>query len=108
MKPPEHAGDRIRAATRTAGLTQRQLAGRLGVSEQTIRNWIVLRNHPSPDNLVAIADALDVDRGWLLTGAKGLDEAAVLDELRQIRAGQEEILAAVLEVRRRQAGGPDE
>lgn len=98
-------GERIRSAIRTAGYTQRQLAEELGVSEQTVRNWIVMRNHPTPENLAAIAVALGVDRGWLITGAKGLDEPAILEELRSIRAGQEEILAAVLEVRRQQVNG---
>ncbi len=108
MKAPEHAGDRIRTATRTAGFTQRKLADELGVSEQTVRNWIVLRNNPSPANLAAIADVLGVDRGWLLTGAKGLDEAAVLEELREIRAVQQEILASLLEVRRQLLGEQNE
>jgi transcriptional regulator with XRE-family HTH domain len=104
----EHAGDRIRDAIRSAGFTQKRLAEQLGVSEQTIRNWIAMRNRPSAENLAAVAQVLDVDRGWLLTGAKGLDEAAILDELRQIRAGQEEILSAIEEVRRNQEAVPNE
>jgi transcriptional regulator with XRE-family HTH domain len=86
-------------------MTQRKLAAELGVSEQTVRNWIAMRNRPSPENLEAVADALNVDRGWLLTGSQGLDEAAILAELRQIQAMQGAILSAVQEVRRHQADG---
>jgi transcriptional regulator with XRE-family HTH domain len=98
-------GTRLRTAIKTAGKTQQDLADELGVSPQTVGGWISGRIYPRPRNMAAIVSALDVDRGWLVSGSMGLDEAAVLGELRQIRAIQGAILSAVEEVRRHQVDG---
>jgi transcriptional regulator with XRE-family HTH domain len=99
----EQLGERLRDALRNAGMTQRELARTLDLSEQSVGNWIGNRSKPSAANLDTITGLLGVDRGWLLTGVRRLDESSVLEELRQIRATQDEILAAVQEVRRLQA-----
>lgn len=99
-------GSRIRLAIQRAGLTQTQLAEMTGREPQTIRNWTADRHKPSPDQLVKIADLLDVDAGWLQTGATGLDSASVLTELRELRAGQRQLLAEVLALRRSVEGQP--
>ena len=99
-------GERLRTALEAAGMTQRELAGALEVSEQAVNSWVADRKRPSAANVDAVAALLGVDRGWLLTGSKRLDESAVLEELRQIRLTQEEILLSVQEVRRVQARKP--
>ena len=96
-------GDRLRDALRNAGMTQRELARTLDLSEQSVGNWIGGRSRPSAANLDTITGLLGVDRGWLLTGVRRLDESAVLEELRRIREVQDDILYAVQEVRRIQA-----
>ena len=99
----DQLGDRLRDALRNAGMTQRELARALDLSEQSVGNWIGGRSRPSAANLDTITGLLGVDRGWLLTGVRRLDESAVLEELRQIRKVQDDILYAVQEVRRNQA-----
>jgi transcriptional regulator with XRE-family HTH domain len=84
-------------------MTQRELARTLDLSEQSVGNWIGGRSRPSAANLDTITGLLGVDRGWLLTGVRRLDESAVLEELRRIREVQDDILYAVQEVRRIQA-----
>ena len=98
----DQLGERLRTALEGAGMTQRELAGALDVSEQAVGSWVGNRKRPSAGNVDAISALLGIDRGWLLTGSKRLDESAVLEELRQIRATQEEILLSVQEVRRLQ------
>jgi transcriptional regulator with XRE-family HTH domain len=108
MKGQQQFNERLRIALKQAGMTQLELSKATGTSTQTVGSWVSGRMEPRPRRIADIAEALDVDKGWLLTGAKGLDEAAILDELRQIRAGQEEILSAVEEVRRNQEAVPTE
>jgi transcriptional regulator with XRE-family HTH domain len=93
-------GDRIRLAIKRAGLTQAQLAEMVGREPQTIRNWVADRHAPSPEQLVKLSDILDVDAGWIQTGATGLDSASVLTELRELRAGQRQLLGELLALRR--------
>jgi transcriptional regulator with XRE-family HTH domain len=65
MGPYSH---RIRAARQQKRLTQQQLADKLGVSRVSVTQWEIGTTKPSTDNLYRIADALDVDMSWLLTG----------------------------------------
>ena len=99
----DQLGDRLRDALRNAGMTQRELARTLDLSEQSVGNWIGGRSRPCAATLDTITGLLGVDRGWLLTGVRRLDESAVLEELRRIREVQDDILSAVQEVRRIQA-----
>jgi transcriptional regulator with XRE-family HTH domain len=93
-------GSRLRLAIQRAGFTQAQVAEIVGRDPQTIRNWVADRHNPSPEQLVKVADLLDVDAGWLQTGASGLDSSSVLSELRELRAGQRQLLAELLALRR--------
>lgn len=47
-------GKKIKEAIRTAGLTQSDLAKRLGLTRQQITNWVVGKNSPSLTNLFEI------------------------------------------------------
>jgi transcriptional regulator with XRE-family HTH domain len=93
-------GQRIRSMLRRRGILHREAAETLGVSNQTIGNWVSDRNAPRNDQVTALARLLSVDRSWLLSGASGLDEQAVLTELRELRSAQLEVLSVVLEIRR--------
>ncbi len=55
-----HIGQGIQAARSHAGLTQAQLAQRVGVAKVTISHWETGHRTPSMDSLVRTADALGV------------------------------------------------
>ncbi|MGB3389483.1 MAG: helix-turn-helix transcriptional regulator [Pseudaminobacter sp.] len=65
---------RLTAAREAKSLSQSELARRIGVKPQAIQA-IEAGKVEKPRNIVAIAKALDMDAGFLLTG----DENAVLD-----------------------------
>ena len=97
---PETAtfGDRVAAAREQSGMTQGQLARRIGVKTSTLRGWEDDLSEPRANKLTMLAGMLNVSVIWLLTGEgagvtqpreddpapHGLDE--VLHELREIRA----------------------
>lgn len=50
----------IRELRKMAGLTQKELADRLGISHISVSNWELAKYEPSPRQLVALANALGV------------------------------------------------
>lgn len=90
-------GDRVAGARDAAGMTQAQLARRLGVKKSTVRGWEEDLSEPRANKLSMMAGLLNVSIMWLLTGEgdgmTGPDEvpserdslAQVLSELRAIR-----------------------
>ncbi|WP_439138112.1 helix-turn-helix domain-containing protein [Roseicyclus sp.] len=93
-------GDRITGAREASGLSQSELARRLGVKLATIRTWENDQAEPRANKLQMLAGMLGVSIMWLLTGAgdglEGPEEAvklpddvvALLGELRQTRLEQ--------------------
>ncbi len=69
----ETLGDRIRRFRIAKGLTQAELAGKIGVPQQTITYYEVRGVSPPPALLVAIADALEVSID-ILFGRKKVPE----------------------------------
>jgi transcriptional regulator with XRE-family HTH domain len=61
-------GDRLALAREGQNLTQEQLARRLGLRVQTIRNWEFDRSAPRANRLQMVAGFLNVSMIWLLTG----------------------------------------
>ena len=59
-------GDRLRAARTAQGLTQAELARKLGVSDAAVRMWELGHREPDLSMLTAIADALGVTVAELL------------------------------------------
>jgi transcriptional regulator with XRE-family HTH domain len=55
--------DRLRRARRVVGMTQAALAQAAGISMQTVRAYERRRRHPTRPHLVAMLDALRVERG---------------------------------------------
>ncbi len=97
-------GDRLALARDRQGLTQAQLARRLGLRVQTIRNWENDRSEPRANKLQMLAGILNVSMVWLLTGeGAGAPHAAVetenaplelseaLSEIRDLRLLQNQI-----------------
>ena len=91
-------GDRIAGAREASGMTQSELARRLGVKLSTLRGWEDDRAEPRANRLQMMAGLLNVSLVWLLNGAGeggpqatetdadgGADMLAMLNELRDLR-----------------------
>ncbi|RMH47547.1 MAG: XRE family transcriptional regulator [Alphaproteobacteria bacterium] len=89
-------GDRLAAAREALGLSQEDLAQRLGVALETLEAWETDAAEPRANRLQMLAGVLNVSVMWLLTGeGQGVDETlddqpadirAALGDLRRIRA----------------------
>lgn len=67
-------GDRVAAAREAQGLTQEELAKKLGVKLKTIRGWEDDVDEPRANRLSMLAGMLNVSMRWLLTAeGEGLD-----------------------------------
>ncbi|WP_136634649.1 helix-turn-helix domain-containing protein [Pseudooceanicola onchidii] len=91
-------GDRLAAARDAAGMSQADLARRLGVKASTLRGWEEDQSEPRANRLSMLSGLLGVSLPWLLTGeGEGVeppseaselsgDVSAILAELRDLRA----------------------
>lgn len=91
-------GDRLAAGREAAGMTQGQLAKRLGVKVSTLRSWEEDLSEPRANRLSMVSGLLNVSLPWLLTGeGDGVSEPSeggdlprdvteILTELRELRA----------------------
>lgn len=61
-------GDRLAAAREAEGLSQADLARRLGVKLKTLRGWEEDLNEPRANKLQMTSGLLNVSLRWLLTG----------------------------------------
>ena len=59
-------GERIRQARKSAGMTQAELAHKLGISAAGIAQWENDLRNPKIETLRKLADALGVTPGYLL------------------------------------------
>ncbi|WP_299691197.1 helix-turn-helix domain-containing protein [uncultured Tateyamaria sp.] len=67
-------GDRVAGAREQAGMTQKQLAKRLGVRLSTVRAWEDDLSEPRANRLSIMAGILNVSMMWLITGeGEGVD-----------------------------------
>jgi transcriptional regulator with XRE-family HTH domain len=93
-------GDRLAGAREAAGLSQEDLAQRLGVRLTTLQNWEEDLAEPRGNRLQMLAGMLNVSLSWLITAeGDGLPDPdatptplaaeaeAALAELQQLRAG---------------------
>ena len=92
-------GDRLARARDAAGMSQSQLARRLGVKLATIRNWESDRSEPRANRLQMLSGLLGVSFVWLMTGVSQEDATEpsgelpmglpdILKELRELRVLQ--------------------
>ena len=89
-------GDRIAGAREALGLTQRDLAHRLGIRADTLRGWEEDRTEPRANRLQMLAGLLNVSIRWLLTGEgegvtvpadpNNLEFQHIMTEVRDLRA----------------------
>ncbi len=90
-------GDRLAAARDAAGLSQKDLAKRLGVKSKTIAGWENDVSEPRANRLQMLAGLLNVSLMWLLNGegdgvaapteepALNHDARLVLRQVRELR-----------------------
>lgn len=89
-------GDRVAGARERAGMTQSQLAKRLGVKLKTLKGWENDQSEPRANKLSMMAGLLNVSLLWLLsgegdgpqtpeTGELSSDVSAMLTEIRDVR-----------------------
>lgn len=69
MENNERFGERLREAIQKAGLTQRRVSQILGISKNTMTNYVRGVTQPKGETLVKLASLLNVDPEWLVTGA---------------------------------------
>ena len=69
-------GQKIQALRKGRGLTQEQLAARLGVSRQAVSRWELDETLPDTQNLLPLMEALGVSIDTLLDSARDLEEPA--------------------------------
>jgi transcriptional regulator with XRE-family HTH domain len=62
----------LRIARQRAGITQRELAARLGKHQRRIAGWESAECLPRTVAIVRLAEALEIDPGELLRETKGL------------------------------------
>jgi len=72
---PRSIGARIKYARKTNGLSQADLAKRVGVSQPAIANWETGLHDPRRLMLAKLADILDTPLEWLAAGARSAIEA---------------------------------
>ena len=88
-------GDRVAGAREGAGLSQDELARRLGIRPGTLQSWEEDLSEPRANKLQMLAGVTGVSLRWLMTGQgegpqppdseMSEDAAALLTELRQLR-----------------------
>lgn len=90
-------GDRVTGAREAAGMSQAELARRIGVRKSTLVGWEDDMSEPRANKLSMLAGLLNVSIVWLLTGEgdgveapeeeprKNTDFAPVLKELRALQ-----------------------
>ena len=109
-------GDRVAAGREALGLSQPELAKKLGVKLRTVQAWEEDRTEPRANKLQMLAGVLNVSLMWLIKGeGEGIaapgdseidgDIAGLLMEIRQIRGAivQSADRLGVLEKRLRNA-----
>lgn len=58
-------GDNIKRLRKNKGLKQQQIADEIGVNRGSYSNWEKGKREPSFENLVKLADLLEVSLDWL-------------------------------------------
>lgn len=90
-------GDRIAGGREALGLTQNELAHRLGVKLKTIRAWEEDLSEPRANKLQILAGILNVSIRWLLTGEG--EELSAPDQDPVLQDGVAELLVELRDVK---------
>jgi transcriptional regulator with XRE-family HTH domain len=75
-------GDRLAGAREAEGLTQSELARRIGVKLKTLRDWEEDLSEPRANKLQMLSGLLNVSLRWLMTGeGEGVNEPPSVSEV---------------------------
>ena len=77
-------GNRIAELRKAKGFTQEYVADQLGVSRQAVSKWEQDQTSPDTKNLIALAELLDTDIGFLAMGTASRDQIDM--EVRKLKA----------------------
>jgi transcriptional regulator with XRE-family HTH domain len=92
-------GDRLTGAREAAGLSQAQLAKRLGVKLSTMRSWEDDLSEPRANRLTMMAGIIGVSFSWLLNGqGEGLEAP---DMEQDLPAGVDDLLLELRAIKAR-------
>lgn len=81
---PVFFGDKIRDARKAAGLTQRQLADKINVSNTSVSNWEKNLSRPDPDTIQNLCWALDVQPNYFFAASTLPDNIMPMPKMRKI------------------------
>ena len=70
LEMDDQIADRIREASETRHITNRELASQMGVAERTVNDWKA-NGQVSRKNIPLLCRVLDCSVGWLMTGEEG-------------------------------------
>lgn len=99
--------DRVRALRLDAGVTQNEMAKRLGLTGRAVGAWESGRAKPGIDKLQEIADYFGVSPHWLLDGSDGGSTDLSPDEVELLacyRSTDERGRASIIDTARRERG----
>ena len=90
-------GDRLAGAREQAGMSQSDLAKRLGVKLTTLKSWEDDFNEPRANKLQMLAGILNVSLSWLLTGeGDGIDAP---DDVLETPGDVQDLLLEIRDIR---------
>ena len=74
----EELKNRLREAIERKGITASELSQISGVGKSDISNYLNGKYAPKQDKCYMLAEALNVDPGWLMTGIKQITEETII------------------------------
>lgn len=74
----DHWG-KIQSLRKQQGLSQEELADKLGISRQAVSKWEAEQSVPEPDNLLQLSSIFVVSTDMLIDEGRGMDEEATLE-----------------------------
>lgn len=92
-----HIGARLAQARAAAGLTQRQIADRIGVKESTIDRWESGETSPRGHRVSKLAGMLGVSISWILMG-RGVEPNGGVSDIERIRNDLDSVRARLDDV----------
>ncbi|WP_284165795.1 helix-turn-helix domain-containing protein [Frigidibacter sp. SD6-1] len=104
-------GDRLAAAREGQGMSEAEVAQRLGVRTKTVRQWEADASEPRANRLQMLAGLLGVSLRWLMTGEgegvapeparPGAEALALIEELRAVRGGMDRLSGRIERIEER-------